>query len=115
MVLIPATGSWSGGLRQRRRTGLYGVDTMPAPYLDFLDLRLIAARCERRLAGERQAFGDLLRWGMEEAACRAGQAERHMIRVEFPNIGQCLERGTQGPADCDLSLLPLMDRQTVLQ
>jgi hypothetical protein len=59
---------------------------MPAPYLSYLDLQIMVARAERRLAAARSAFGDMIRWGMEEAAWMTLEGEA------LPTLGEFRER-----------------------
>ncbi len=40
---------------------------MPGPYLSPLEVRRIAARCEKRQAAEVGAWREAIRWGLEEA------------------------------------------------
>lgn len=47
---------------------------MPGPYLHQFEVAAIVAREERRLASERAAWQEVLRWGMEEAGWRAALA-----------------------------------------
>ncbi len=65
---------------------------MPAPYLSYLDLQIMMARAERRLAAARSAFGDMIRWGMEEAAWLTLEGEARTPRSPLPTLGEFRER-----------------------
>jgi len=65
---------------------------MPSPYMTYIELRLMAARSERRLAAEREEFGQCLQWGMEEAAWRTLEGETRFPRSLIPTLGDFRER-----------------------